>query len=286
MEQAMDGESTIQVSFVKDYDKQVKVAYQREGSLLANTVRKRKNVVGDSVRFQKYGFINAVGKTRNGDLEFQNPDHSYVEAAMVDRYAPVQVDDLDQLATNNDEQALAAQSGAWALGRETDSQIITALSGASQYVGDYSKGLNKSELVDGLVMLDNKKVPNKGRFAALWPKHFYELINIAEVSSSDYVGDKFPWLKGEEAFYWNGTMWIKHSGLLTAEGDATHGRSYIWHQMAAGHGSGADVSTRIDWDTRAQAYNIVSKMKGGAALIEEDGVVELRFALDEELDAA
>lgn len=273
----MAAESTIDTSFVTDYDKQVKVAYQREGALLGNTVRKKTNVTGDTARFQKYGFIEATGKTRNGDLEFQNPDHSYVEAAMVDRYAPIQVDDLDQLATNNDEQALSAQSSAWACGREVDSQIITALDGTTNVVGDHTTALTKSLIVDALVMLDDAKVPGKGRFAALHPKNFYELINLACVSSSDYVGDKYPWLKGEEAFFWNGVMWIKHSGLPFGNTTAKT-KNYIWHMSAVGHGMGGNISTRVDWDTRAQAYNIVSKFKGGAALIEDDGVVELQFS--------
>lgn len=270
----MSDESTIDLSFVKDYEKQVKVAFQREGSLLRNTVRRKNNVKGKSAVFQKYGIIKAVGKTRNGDLAFQNPDHSNVEATMVDRYAPVRVDDLDELATNNDEQQLAAEAGAFALGREADAQIIGALGETQNFIGDYSTAPTKAKIIDACTALDDLDIPNKGRFAAMHPNHFYHLLNVAEVSSSDYVGDKFPWLKGEEAFFWNGTMWIKHTGL--PKPGAGQGKSYIWHQMAIGHGFGRDIKTNIDWDTRAQGHNIVSTMKSGACLI-EDGVIELRF---------
>lgn len=276
----MADESTIEQSFITDFRPQVKVAFQREGSLLRNTARQDLNVVGSTARFQKYGFIEVVSKTRNGDLEFQNPDHSYVEANMVDRYAPVQVDDLDQLSTNNNEQALAAKSSAWACGRHVDDQLITALSTTTNVIGDYSTALTKAKVVDALVFLDDNKVPQQGRFSALHPKNFYELMNLAEVSSSDFVGDKYPWLKGEEAYMWNGVMWIKHSGLPNATGDSTHGRNFIWHMTALGFGMCKDISTKLDWDTRAQAWNIVSKIKSGAALIEIPGVVEMRFNKD------
>lgn len=273
----MADQSTINNAFITDFRPQVKTAFQREGSLLRNTVRIDSGVVGDTARFQKYGFIEAVAKTRNGDLAFQQPDHSYVEASMVDRYAPVQVDDLDKLATNNNEQALAATSCAWACGRVIDSQIITALDAGTAYVGDYSTALTKALVVDALVTLDNKKVPGQGRFSALAPKTFYELKNIAEVKSADYAGDKYVWLKGEEAFSWNGVMWIKHTGLPDGP-SANQKKNYIWHIAALGFGMCKDISTNVDWDTRAQAWNIVSKIKSGACLIEDDGVVELRTA--------
>lgn len=272
----MAAESTIDQSFITDFRPQVKVAFQREGSLLRNTVRQDLNVVGSTARFQKYGFIEVVSKTRNGDLEFQNPDHSYVEAAMVDKYAPIQVDDLDLLATNNNEQALAATSSAWACGRHVDNQIITQLDTTTNVVGDHSTALTKALVVDALVMLDDEKVPQQGRYAALHPKNFYELMNLAEVSSSDFVGDKYPWLKGEEAYVWNGVTWIKHSGLPFGN-TAAKTKNFIWHMTAMGFGMSKDITTRIDWDTRAQAHNIVSKIKSGAVLIEVPGVVEMQF---------
>ncbi|MDI1227360.1 MAG: phage capsid protein [bacterium] len=279
----MPPDNTIDQSFVKEYETEVKVAYQREGSLLGNTIRTKKNVKGSSARFQKYGQITAVQKTRNGDLNFQNPDHSYVDVNLEDWYAPIQVDDLDELATNNDERQLAASAGAMALGREQDQMIIDAAATTANVVGDYSSGVTLALISQGTEMLDNFKVPSKDRFGILRPHAFNELRNLSKVSSRDYTGDLMPWLKGEESFYWNFVTWIKHSGLPLADTD--NGDSFLYHKSAIGFASGKDVSTRIDWDTRAQAHNIVSTMKGNAVVIEGNGVVKLKFDDDTPLAA-
>lgn len=275
---APDDISDIDDGFVREYESEVKAAFQRQGSLLMNCVRTKKNVKGKSTTFQNYGKITAKQKTRNGDVPRSQATHTPVECTLEDWYASVPVDELDELKTNNDERQLAAEGGAHALGREADGQIIEALGTTSKTVGNYSTGVTKALILEALESLDDDDVPQKDRFGIMRPHGFNELKNIAEVKSADYTGDLMPWLKGQEAFFWNGVMWIKHTGLAVVSTDDVD--SFIFQKMAVGHASGQDVKTRIDWDTRAQGWNIVSKMSGNACLIDTLGVVKLKVDND------
>ena len=58
--------NTIDVAFIKQFESDVHMAYQRMGSKLRNTVRTVGNVAGNVVRFQKIGTGTASTKSRNG----------------------------------------------------------------------------------------------------------------------------------------------------------------------------------------------------------------------------
>ena len=47
--------NTIDTAFIKQFESEVHLAYQRMGSKLRNTVRQANNVTGNTVRFQKIG---------------------------------------------------------------------------------------------------------------------------------------------------------------------------------------------------------------------------------------
>ena len=118
--------NTIDQAFIKQFETEVHLAYQRMGSKLRNTVRSS-NVTGSVARFQKIGKGAANTKARNGDVTAMELAHTNVEATMADFYAPEYIDKLDELKVNINERQAVAQSAAAALGRKTDEILITAL---------------------------------------------------------------------------------------------------------------------------------------------------------------
>ena len=120
----------IDQAFIRRYEAEVHQAYQRQGSLLRNAVRRKSGVIGSSTTFQKTGTIEAAQKTRNGDVPVQDLDHAPVECPLGDWYAPTLVDDLDTIKTNIDERMVRVNASSWALGRKTDALIIAALEAA------------------------------------------------------------------------------------------------------------------------------------------------------------
>ena len=69
--------NTIDQAFIKQFETEVHMAYQRMGSKLRNTVRST-NVSGSSARFQKIGAGSASTKSRNGNVAAMELAHTYV----------------------------------------------------------------------------------------------------------------------------------------------------------------------------------------------------------------
>ena len=91
---------SIDTAFIKQFESEVHMAYQRMGSKLRNTVRTSGNVRGSVVRFQKIGTGSASTKSRNGSVTPMELVHTTVEATMADFYAAEYIDKLDELKTN------------------------------------------------------------------------------------------------------------------------------------------------------------------------------------------
>jgi hypothetical protein len=263
----------INIAFVKQFEREVHEAYQRQGSKLRVAVRTINNVKGSSVVFQKVGKGTASTKSANGMIPVMNVSHTSVECALQDFYAGDWVDKLAELKINHDERSVIANAGAYALGRKTDDLIIAALSSASTYtIPDGNIGLTRDKVLLAFEKLGGADIPDDGqRFAVVGWKQWSELLKVPEFSNSEYVGfDELPY-KNMQAKKWLGTTWIPMSGLPI---DANDIRSCFWfHKNAIGHASGSDVQSDITWHGDRAAHFVNNMMSQGAALIDGTGIV-------------
>lgn len=269
--------TTIDQAFVKQFEREVHEAFQRQGSKLRNTVRVINNVNGSEAVFQKVGKGTASTKSTHGMVPVMNLDHSAVTATLQDFYAGDWVDRLDELKINIDERQIIANAGAYALGRKADELIINELAtvGSGQQVPEGNIGMTLDKVLEALELLGNADVPDDGeRYAVVGWKQWSELLKIEEFSSSDFVGpDELPFRQTMQAKRWLGTLWIPHSGLPVDSSDI---RSCFWyHKSAIGHASGADVITDITWHGDRAAHFVNNMMSQGSKMIDEIGVVEI-----------
>ena len=95
--------TTIDQAFIKQFEREVHEAYQRQGSKLRNTVRTISNVNGGTAVFQKVGVGTASTKSTHGLVPVMNLDHSNIEVTLSDYYAGDWIDRLDELKVNIDE---------------------------------------------------------------------------------------------------------------------------------------------------------------------------------------
>lgn len=261
--------------FVKQFEADVHLAYQQMGTKLRSTVRSKSGVVGASTTFQKIGRGTASTKSRHGIVPVMNLNHEPVECLLQDYYAGDWVDALDELKTNVDERRVVASAGAYALGRKTDELIISAMSGASNSVGDYSTGLTKDLILSALEVLNTNDVPDDGRrFAVIGVHQWNQLLGIKEFVSAEYVGDT-PLTSGCEFRKWLGITWVLHNGLpLTG----TNRDCFIYHASSVGHACGQEVKTDISWHGERAAHFISNSMSQGAVLIDNSGIVRVKCA--------
>lgn len=264
--------TTINVAFVKQFEKEIHEAYQRLGSKLRGTVRQANNVKGSSTVFQKVGKGVAATKSTHGMVPVMNASYSAVECALQDYYAGDWVDRLDELKINHDERQVIANAGAYALGRKTDELIINALAAATTLtIADGNIGLTRDKVLKAFELLGKSDVPDDGqRFAVVGWQQWSELLKVPEFASSEFVGAEDLPYKGTQAKRWLGTTWIPHSGLPIDGNDI---RKCFWfHRTAIGHASGSDVQTDVSWHGDRAAHFINNMMSQGAALIDGNGV--------------
>ncbi len=260
--------------FVKQFEADVHLAYQQMGTKLRATVRSKSGIVGASTTFQKVGRGTASTKSRHGIVPVMNLNHEPVECLLQDYYAGDWVDALDELKTNVDERRVVASAGAYALGRKTDELILSAMNGATNYVGDYSTGLTKDLILSALEELNSADVPDDGRrFAVVGVHQWNELLSMDEFVSADYVGNDLPLVSGGTSKKWLGITWVLHNGLPVSSDNRD---CFIYHATSVGHACGQEVKTDISWHGERAAHFISNSMSQGAVLIDATGIVRLK----------
>jgi hypothetical protein len=261
--------TSIDQAFIEQFENEVFVAYQRQGSKFRGTVRTIDGVVGDRMTFFKVGKGTATTKARHGVIPPMNLGHTNVECTLGDYYAADWVDKLDMLKTNIDEMRLVAASGAYALGRKTDELIIAALEATSSTISP-GTGYDKTAVLNTFSFFNENDVPDDGnRYVCVSPKGWNQLMLIAEFISADYIGqDQLPWKTGTQAKRWMNIIWYMHTGLTLA----TTRKCLAYHTWAAGHAIGADVDTDVTWHGDRAAHFVNSMMSMGAKLIDATGV--------------
>lgn len=275
--------TTVSNAFVTQYVEMVHQAYQAQGSKMRQTVRLQTEVEGSKCVFQKIGKGAAGKKTRHGNVPLMNLNHSNVSCTLSDWYAAEYIDKLDELKDKSDEKQVAANAGAWALGRKIDELIITKLEGATNVVAEAATGLTKDKILQAFGTLNANDVPDDGhRFAVVGPHQWNELLNIQEFKSSDYAGEQYAWLKGTESRTWLGITWMFHTGLPLDE--AGMRKCYIYHRNAAGLAEGQKVQAFVDWVPEKAAHLVDHMLSAGACLIDPDGVVQIQCDDDAAID--
>ena len=263
--------STMDTAFIKQFESEVHMAYQRMGSKLKNTIRNQQ-VSGNVVRFQKIGAGTASTKSRNGNITPMELVHTNVEATMEDHYAAEYIDKLDELKINIDERQAVATSAAAALGRKTDELIYTAMdAGAnSTQIHDTSSAVEKADLLTLFETFGTANVPEDGqRYLAMHPKGFADLFLINEFASSDFVGEQnLPFAGGMTMKQFLGFNIFSTSAI-------TAGKNIAYHQNAVGIGVNSEVSTEVNYIPEKVSHLTPSMMSMGAVVIDDNGVYEV-----------
>jgi hypothetical protein len=267
--------ATIDQAFVKQFEAEVHMAYQRMGSKLKNLVRNVNGVKGNTVQFQKVAKGSASTKARHAEVVAMNSVHSNVTATLSDFYAADYVDKLDELKVNIDERNIVAQNAAYALGRKTDSIISDTFDAGATALANNSAGsttgMNLDKAQNVFEIFGNNDVPDDGqRYWVVGPKQWSDLLDIDQFSRMEYVGEaELPYKGGMTAKRWLSFMWMGFSGLSIASSDRN---TIAFHKSSLGLGVGSDVRTEVNYIPEKVAHLTTSYMSMGAVLIDGDGV--------------
>jgi len=268
--------ATIDQAFVKQFEAEVHMAYQRMGSKLKGLVRNVNGVKGNTVQFQKVAKGSASTKARHAEVVAMNSVHSNVTATLSDFYAADYVDKLDELKVNIDERNIVAQNAAYALGRKTDEIITDTFDAGATALANNSAGtttgMNLDKAQNVFETFGNNDVPDDGqRYWVVGPKQWSDLLDIDQFSRAEYIGEAdLPYKGGMTAKRWLSFMWMGFSGLPTSGSTDRH--TMAFHKSSLGLGVGSDVRTEVNYIPEKVAHLTTSYMSMGAVLIDGDGV--------------
>jgi hypothetical protein len=268
---------TVDTAFVKQYERDVHLDFQRMGAKLRNRCRTKNGVIGTSDTFQRIGTGEATQKARHGTITPMNATHTAVECTLSDWFAGDWVDILDMSKINIDERAALVKTGAYALGRKADGLIIDKLATTTVSAPTTAGGMTLAKVMEAMQKLGENNVPWDGQLTAVVaPKQWTELLQIAQFASADYVDDTI-YNAGvpRDSRLWLGTVWIMHTGLPKSGND----RSCFWfHKNAMGHCIGQDIKSDFDWQGDRAAWFVNNMMSMGATLIQTEGVCKITCA--------
>ena len=267
--------NTIDEAFIKQFESEVHLAFQKQASRMKNTCRIAQ-VAGSEVRWQVMGKGTANQKARNANVTPINPVHSFADATLADWYAAEYVDKLDELKININERQALASTEAYALGRKCDEIIIAAAEADAT-----DAGLLDLTTVAGATAIfrrfgENEVPDDGGRFVFVSHKGWTDLMGIDEFANMDYImPEQATWANGATAKRWLGINWMTDTQLSNAA-DATTGLA--WHMRAMGVGMGTDVSTEINYVPEKVAFLVTSYISLGAKVIDPTGVYKFTYA--------
>lgn len=264
--------NSIDAAFVRQFEADVHLAYQRMGAKMLGTWRRKLNVRGMSTTFQKIGAGIAGKKGRNSQVPIMNLNHDPIECTLEDWYAGEFVDKLDELKIEHDERQSVARSIAAALGRRSDQLGIDQLDTGTKATAA-AGAITKPKVQEAYADLGDNDVPDDGeRYFVVSPKGWVNLMDLDEFSRVNYVPvEELPFQgSGMTAKRWFSFFTFQHSGLTIDGADIRNNATY--HKTAIGHASGSEVYLDITWQGKEQAHLLVGGMSQGACKIDDRGI--------------
>ena len=223
--------TSIDQAFVKQFEREVHEAYQRQGSKLRGTVRVKTGVVGSATVFQRVGTASAQTKGRHAMVPVRPMEYTSVEvlAASTSMSASGSTGSTSSRPTSTSARCWPTPVPSRWGARPTSSSSRRSLARAQDASATARTGLTKAKVLQAFEELGADDVPDDGqRYAVIGWRQWSDLLDLQEFASAEFVGDdQLPW-RGIQAKRWLGTTWLPHSGLPLSGGV----RTCFWYHRA------------------------------------------------------
>jgi hypothetical protein len=258
-------------AFIRQYERDVHLTYQRMGSTMRSTVRVKTDIEGESTTFQKIGKGTATTKARHAAVPTMNIDHTAPVCPLVDYYAGDFVDRLDENKIGHDERTALLMTGAGALGRKTDEIITTAMDGEADSGGGAAAWTvaRARAMVTDLFKNDVPANP-ESVYVALGFDQWDVMMADTTFSSVDFVGDH-PLTKYTTPVRWRGATWFPFNGLPLS---STTRSVFAYDMRSVGFASGQDITAEITYHGDRVAHFVNNFMSQGAVVIDSTGIIK------------
>ena len=259
-----------------EFDALVKAQYASRGFLLRDSIRMRRDVIGQTVQFRKVGQIIAVPTGYMQSVTPQDPGYT-PEVATLQKYtAPCAVDTVQELTVNFDVKMENAMLVADAMGRQSDQVIINAFVGnASTTIPTNTSNFTYLKYTQLIQYFEQNAVPLGERWVAMSGACFRSLLNQDQFVSTFYTQNRVldrGFVREYLGFNVVVIPNMKEGGLPLS---GTVRSCFAWHRQAAGMGIGHDFRTEINYLPRETSWLINGVFSIGATVIDNLGLIQI-----------
>lgn len=295
-------------TFVQQYNSNVMMLSQQQGTRLEGSVRKETQK-GKSQFFDRIGQVAAVKRTgRHASTPQMDTPHSRRMVVLEDYEWADLVDDQDKIRMLIDPTSEYAIAAAWAFGRSKDDVIVASAFAAAQ--GGENGGTNvahpnsqKYAANDGAAfsnlnlrtlravkaLMDSKEVLGK-RYIACTSSQIFSLLGENQVTSADYNSVKalvqgeinsfmgFEFIRLERLNLTTSTTATATTGVVGAGAGltGTNRACIAWAEQGLLLSVGEDFVTKMsERDDKGYAMQVYARMSIGGTRMEEEQVVEI-----------
>lgn len=262
---------TTSAVFISQFSEEIKQAFQQRESKLQNAVRAHRNVVGSTYSFPVLGKFTANTKARNADVTGIEPLHSSVLATLADSYAPIYLDQLDQLKTNVSLREEYVSGTVSAINRVIDQTIITAAVAGTIATATTAGGWTYAKHLEAVTMLNAADVDEEDRYMVIGAKQLGEMLNETKVISADYTAGLVPAMSGKIGTFMGFNVIV--SNLLPT---ATSVRTVLYfNKRAIGLAIGQDPKTEVNYIPQKASTLVNTMVSLGSVIVDPAGIVEM-----------
>ena len=282
----------ITTSFVEQYSANVSLLAQQTGSKLRNAVDVE-SIRGKSAFFDQIGVTAAQLRTsRHGSTPQIDTPHSRRKLSLSTYEWGDLVDDADKVRMLIDPTSTYAKAAAAAMNRSIDDTIITAMNASANTgvsggtstalpssqktaTSDQSDGLTIDKLRSAKYILDNNDEDSSlKRFIVCGPKQIQDLLEVTEVTSSDYAVVKALATGTIDSFL--GFQFITSTRLNKDSTYATDRLVFAFTEDAIKLAIGKDVTAKIsERADKSYSTQVYYAMDLGATRMQETSVVQI-----------
>lgn len=270
--------------FQTQYRQEFIATFEQHQSLLRDMCTTESVIKGNSAVFLVAGSGGASAVTRgtNGLIPARADDNTQYTATLVEWHDLVRKTAFNVFASQGNQRAIMQQTTMAVVNRKIDTDIITALSAATQYAGLTATTASLAKAIHAKTILGAAEVPFDGQVCGLVSPAFEGyLLQTEEFTNSQYItrkpiaGADTAW-KDQPGYYeWVGVKWIIHPNVT---GVATNAEEcYMFHRNAIGHAVDREnMQTPVGYDEE-QAYSWARcSVTMGSKLLQNTGIVRIR----------
>lgn len=278
--------TTITVAQVQQYEANIQMKYQQEGSMLRPLVRNEPT----KAKFHYFDLLAPTAAIKNtarhADTPLVNSVHERRRAEMDDYDWADLIDDQDKVRIMIDPEGSYVMNAVNALGRSMDISLVTAFdadsvngeSGATTTAFPATQSIasvvmSVAVLAQAKRILDDNNVPQDDRHIVVAPQTIETLLGITSITSSDFNTVK-ALVQGDVDTFMGFKFHMIDPDLLPLSG--TDRSLFVWHKRAMGLATGLDVKVDVSQrPDKRNATQVYVNATFGSVRIEDEGVVRI-----------